>query len=937
MQNTRFPIALRLTLACLWASGSHAAAAGFTMSQVLDYPYTEGLIAAERADAIAWLRAVGGVRNVWMARGPDFKPVRVTNYKDDDGQEISQLAFAPDGSRLVYVRGGDHDANWPADGNLAPDPALSTQKPQVTLWAASLAGGEPVKIADGDSPAISSRGQLAYLKDDQVWVTSLDDAKPQELFFDRGKDADLKWSPDGTRLAFVSKRGDHSFIGIYASKDEPLVFVEPGTHLDSSPRWSPDGSHIAFVRQPGEGGPPEPILSQVPHPWSIWVAGSNGGTAHRVWQSPDSLSGSYPDVAGEANLQWAAGDRLVFLAYLDDWPHLYSAPAAGGEAMLLTPGSYMVEHVALSRDRRFVIYDANTGKDVADDDRRHIFRVAVDRPGATTLTAGESIDWTPVPASSSRVAYIAAGARRPPAVALVDVEGKHQDELAIGALPADFPLGHLIVPKRVVFRAADGTAVHGQLFDAGGYSKGTQPAVVFVHGGPPRQMMLGWHYMGYYSNAYAVNQYLANHGFVVLSVNYRLSIGYGRAFQQPDHAGLAGAAEYQDVIAGARYLQSLTDVDGARIGIWGGSYGGYLSALALARNSNLFRAAVDLHGVHDWSRLIDDWTGKKIDRYEQGDRAQAVSMAWESSPDASIASWSSPVLLIQGDDDRNVPFDQTVDLARRLDARHLPYEELVLPNEIHGFLRHASWMRADEATADFLSRKLSKADRYDAVVARPGRSDADVARDALDQPAALLRLAGIGPGMHVADVLAGGGYYSELAGNLVGPNGKVLLVNNAAFDAWSDDLNARLEGHRLPNVEHLTVDLDNMNLAASSLDAVLLIKVYHDLYWVDPTGKWPKIDADGVVAQLARALKPGGVLLLVDHSAKPGTGSAEATPIHRIDESFALKEFESHGLEKVATSDLLRRPDDPRDRITYKGEMVGKTDRFVIVFRKRVH
>jgi dipeptidyl aminopeptidase/acylaminoacyl peptidase len=215
--------------------------------------------------------------------------------------------------------------------------------------------------------------------------------------------------------------------------------------------------------------------------------------------------------------------------------------------------------------------------------------------------------------------------------------------------------------------------------------------------------------MEYYSNAYAVNQYLAAHGFVVLSVNYRLGIGYGRAFHQAEHAGYAGAAEYQDVLAGAHFLQGLSSVDGRRIGIWGGSYGGYLTALALARNSDIFRAGVDLHGVHDWSRLMDDWLGKPGVRYEKGDREQAMETAFKSSPDADVESWKSPVLLIQGDDDRNVPFQQTVDIARRLEARQVPFEELVIPNEIHGFLRHATWVKVDEATVSFLGRKLGVA------------------------------------------------------------------------------------------------------------------------------------------------------------------------------------------------------------------------------------
>jgi predicted methyltransferase len=228
----------------------------------------------------------------------------------------------------------------------------------------------------------------------------------------------------------------------------------------------------------------------------------------------------------------------------------------------------------------------------------------------------------------------------------------------------------------------------------------------------------------------------------------------------------------------------------------------------------------------------------------------------------------------------------------------------------------------------------TSADIYDASLTQPARPAADRQRDALDHPAELLRLAGITPGMHVADVLAGSGYYSELLSYIVGPSGKVLLINNAAYDGWSDGLDARLAAHRLPNVEHLTVDLNHMNLPAHSLDAVLLVKVYHDLYWVSSKEEWPKIDVDSVLTQLARALKPGGKLLLIDHSAKEGTGASAATPLHRIDEAYAIKDFEAHGFKVVAKSDLLRRADDARDQLTYKGPMVGKTDRFVVVFRK---
>jgi dipeptidyl aminopeptidase/acylaminoacyl peptidase len=263
----------------------------------------------------------------------------------------------------------------------------------------------------------------------------------------------------------------------------------------------------------------------------------------------------------------------------------------------------------------------------------------------------------------------------------------------------------LVVPRDVTFKAADGWTIHGQLFsrDDGNASK---PGIVFVHGGPSRQMLLGWHSMRYYSNSYAVNQYLANHGFVVLSVNYRLGTGYGHAFHHPGHAGPTGASEYQDVVAGAHFLQRTRGVDAQRIGIWGGSYGGFLTALALSRDSGIFKAGIDMHGLHDWTWDTDGLLAPPHQQYEKGDREQALKVGWASSPDASIDRWTSPVLLVQGDDDHAVRFHQTVELVQRLRAHRVPFETLVLPNEIHDFLRYASWLRADTATVKFFQERL---------------------------------------------------------------------------------------------------------------------------------------------------------------------------------------------------------------------------------------
>lgn len=697
---------LSLPLAAPAPAGAQGAAGSFSLEQVKSYPFPTELVAAPTGARVAWVFNERGARNIWVAEGPTWRARKVTAYPNDDGQELTNLQFSPDGNTIVYVRGGDHDANWAAEGNLAPDPASSPVQPKVEIWAVPAAGGTPKLLAQGDEPVISPRGdRVAFTRGGQIWVVPLDgSAEAKRLFFARGTSTSPEWSPDGSKLAFVSSRGDHAFIAIYSSDAEPIRYLAPSTSRDRSPRWSPDGTRIAFVRTPGSGGAPETILDQHPRPFAIWTADVATGAGREIWRSPATLHGSVPTSQGGTNLHWAAGGRIVFLADLDGWPHLYSVPESGGTPLLLTPGKGMAEYITLSPDRRTLVYCANMGTGAGDIDRRHIFRVPVDRATPTELTPGEGVEWTPrVTGDGKTIAFISAGAKRPPLPAVIAMNGGTPRLIAEDRVPADFPVAQLVVPRAVVFKAADGVEVHGQLFERPG--PGKKPAIVFVHGGPPRQMLLGWHYMDYYSNAYAVNQYLANHGYIVLSVNYRLGIGYGHDFHHPDHAGARGASEYRDVKAAGEYLRSLPNVDPERIGIWGGSYGGFLTAMALAHDSDLFAAGVDLHGVHDWTADLGRRFGGDDGRPEQpADREKAIAVAWQSSPVSAVATWKSPVLLIQGDDDRNVRFHQTVDLARRLEAQGVSYEELVIPDEIHGFLRHASWLRADSATVAYFDK-----------------------------------------------------------------------------------------------------------------------------------------------------------------------------------------------------------------------------------------
>jgi dipeptidyl aminopeptidase/acylaminoacyl peptidase len=320
------------------------------------------------------------------------------------------------------------------------------------------------------------------------------------------------------------------------------------------------------------------------------------------------------------------------------------------------------------------------------------------------LIGGEGIEWNPVVLSDAeRFVYLGSDAKHP-AMPYVCNFPKGSLSSLVNALapetwPKDFPADQLVVPQQVIIRAADGLEIHGQLFLPSGTKPGQrQPALVFMHGGPVRQMLLGWHYMYYYSNSYAMNQYLASCGYVVVSLNYRSGIGYGRAFREaPGRAG-RGATEYQDVIAAGKYLQSRADVNPARVGLWGGSYGGYLTALGLGRNSDVFAAGVDFHGVHDWP-TDNSPQGKNIP-------PELIKLAHESSPVTSVDTWKSPVLFIHGDDDRNVNFTQTVDLVARLRARGVAVEQLIFPDEVHDFLLSRDWLVAYHAASDFFDRQL---------------------------------------------------------------------------------------------------------------------------------------------------------------------------------------------------------------------------------------
>lgn len=689
------PSLFTLLLFCLSPS---IFAQSFSIQSVLSYPFPSQLIAAPNGSTIAWAANEQGKRNIYLAEAPAYEAIKMTAFNEDDGQELTSLSISADGNWIVFVRGGDHGGRDGGPVNAASSPIA----PKMQVLSLNIKEKMIKVLGEGDHPLISPDSKTVIFDNaGQIKSVPLDgSAAASILFYAKGTNSSYQWSPDGKKLVFVCNRADHSYIGIFVDQKTPVQWLLPSFSRDVTPAWSADGSEIAFVRLPGLGTEADSTLARKHQPWAIWKVNVNTGKGKQLYKAPETIRGSFPAMEGGANLLWAK-ERIVFTSYQDGWPHLYSMKPDGSDQKNLTPGNFTVENIKLSNDKKTLVFAANTGKNDDDLDRRHIYRVPVDQSRMELITLGKGIEAYPVISGDNKSIFcLSANARQPLLPASID----HGKLKLIGSklIPKDFPSNAIVTPEHVSFKAMDGNDVYGQLFSPKKTVK-NHPAIVYVHGGPQRQMLLGWNPMDYYSIDYALNQYLVSIGFTVLSVNYRLGLGYGYDFHKPLNAGAQGASEYQDIKAAGEWLAKQPNINPEKIGIYGGSYGGYLTALALGKDSKLFAAGVDIHGVNN--RFGNNSTAGKA---PAPDADLAEKIAIKSSPVTYVNTWTSPTLIIHADDDRNVAFSQSVDLAKRFEDKKFEFESLVIPDDTHHWMKFSNGVKVSEATADFLKRKLMK-------------------------------------------------------------------------------------------------------------------------------------------------------------------------------------------------------------------------------------
>ncbi len=664
-------------------------------SNFLEFPMATEVSAA-KVPAFAWLMRQGEMTSLMYADAPNFKPVRLFLQSDVDGQPITSIAIAPDGKFVAFQTGAPFGGS--GEGF---NPASLLEPPKVTLWlVATGAGAKPIRIGGGGGPNFSPDGKrMVYRQGRDLWSVDLADlaAKPTMLV-PGGAGFARVWTKDGKTLIFAQDRGGWSFLGRYTLGEDRVRWLVTGADRLSSPVLSPDGKTVAYLRWPGREHTATYDLTEN-QPFAVDAVDIATGQIRTLYEATGK-AGSQSSDDPEGNLRWADDRTVVFRSEQDGWARLYAVPRAGGAPRPLTPANCEVAESELAGpDALFVVHNCR------DIDTRQLSVITVSAGRERAIASDDVVMGVAGAVGDGRyVALTGSNAQDAPLLRIIDLS---KSKPAFVQRPSDYGYARRFTapaPQVVRLKASDGGTVPAQLFLPP--TKGRHPALVYVHGGPPRQMFPAFHFGGYYANDFAVNRHLAELGYVVVSINYRSGVGYGRAFREAPKRAWRGASEYADVLGAGRWLAQRDDVDRKRIGIWGGSYGGLLTGLALARDSSLFAAGIAVHGVYDWS-----WPSPTAG-HQNPSRLFGVSeadkpLAFQSSTLGAIDGWKSPVLLFSGDRDMNVDVLETVDLHQKLRARGVDVRTVIVPGEAHDMIRHSSWLQLWDESRRFLRDKLS--------------------------------------------------------------------------------------------------------------------------------------------------------------------------------------------------------------------------------------
>lgn len=667
-----------------------------TVDQLLDIRHPGQPLWSPRGDRVAFVWDRAGVQNVFVAdpSAATAAPVALTAFEDD---VLDLVGWSADGTQVFFGRKGD-------------------------LWRVPAAGGQPAPVwgtpASGSGYALSrDRRRVAFIRDGDLFVRTLEDNREVRLTSSSEFEAGAEWSPDDRLIAFtaaasvmrdeetpwngakmVFRRVDRqpADIAVVASSGGTprRIGATPGT--ESAPRWL-DAGRLLFQRVTPDYRTREIVVAELP-----------AGVERVVHRDADDKWWSLTYLGPEP-VPSPDGRHIAFLSDRDGWDHVYVVSSGGGDPVQVTRGPFEATRVRWAPDGRRLSFDTNEG-DLPGS--RHLFVVDVDpggRPGTPVrLTGGRGTDtdahWAP---DGGRLVYQHTDARRSADLFVTASRPGSTPVRLTDSMPASLDRGRLIEPRFVRYPSADGSQVPAYLFVPDGLDRSRRhPAIVWVHGDGVTQNYDGWHPRRDYAVYYSFHQLLAQRGYVVLAVDYRGSIGYGKAWRQGHYRDLGGR-DYEDVAAGKDYLVSLGYVDPDRVGVWGLSYGGFMTLQALTVTPERFACGIDVAGVVDWRDWHRDPDGPWI-KGRMGDPSAHGELYDRTAPIRRVDRLARPLLVLHGTADVNVPFLESLRLADVLLKAGKPFDFVVYPGEFHYFHRAHVLRDAWTRVLEFFGRHLGE-------------------------------------------------------------------------------------------------------------------------------------------------------------------------------------------------------------------------------------
>jgi dipeptidyl aminopeptidase/acylaminoacyl peptidase len=692
-----------------WTIGASALAqpAGrLDMEAILAIRHPSGASWSPDGNRVAFVWDRGGVQNLYLVDRVGGWPEALTSFSEG---LLSPPFWSPDGVRLFFERGGELWSLAIAEKGSAPRAVFGTETSETG-----------VRLSPDGS-------QVAFLRLDDVWVRNLESGREKRLTVTPSTEYAIVWSPDGRTVAFqfartTPREDDYEAVGakiaFRRATEEPseIAFVPAaggavtqvagGSGFKTSPAWV-DARRLTFQRVSEDYRTREVLIAD--------VATGEVRSLHRDvdarWWSLEYL-GAEPKPSPD-------GRWIAFVSDRSGWDSLYLVSPDGGPLHRVTPDDEEARRFAWSPDGARIAFDTNRGHP----GRRHLAVADVSDPGRPevrmlTEARGTNVQlpdssgftlangrggWSP---DGQRILYQHTDSKRPPDLLWIDASGRETapHELTY-SLPSGVDRSLLVEPELVHYPSTDGQQVPAYLFVPPDLDRSRKhPAVVWIHGDGIAQNYDGWHVRRDYGVYYSFHQYLAQQGYIVLAPDYRGSIGYGRSWRVAPYRDLGGM-DAEDIASAVPYLESLLYVDTGRIGVWGLSYGGFLTLAALTRDPGLFRCGVDVAGVHDFRLWYRDPGGSWVES-RLGDPRENADAYLQAAPVARIDRLERPLLVLHGTADVNVPFLESVLLVDALLKKGKQVDFAMYPGEFHYFHREHVLRDAWTRVASFFDRNL---------------------------------------------------------------------------------------------------------------------------------------------------------------------------------------------------------------------------------------